>query len=133
MPDQPAPAIPTATTPRAQVPAAYQWRITDLFPDDAAWTAALAAVQPLIKALDGLAKGWTDSAQALLAFMNAWTDVNLRVDRLVAYPTLQLYVDITNSAYITMQGQSQGVQSALGAQLAFMNPELLTYPSGSEC
>jgi len=125
MPDQPVPPIPTATTPRAQVPAAYQWRITDLFQDDAAWTAALAEVKPLIQSLKGLAKGWTASLKALLAFMEAWTEVNRRVDLLNAYPTIQLLVDMNNSTYISLQGEIQGVQSALGAQLAFMNPELI--------
>ena len=53
-------------TPRSEVPEAYKWRATDMFASETDWRAELEAVKPLADGLEALAKGWTESAQALL-------------------------------------------------------------------
>ena len=44
---------PDPSAPRAEIPKAYQWSATHIFPDDAAWEAELAAIADDIKRLEG--------------------------------------------------------------------------------
>ena len=112
-------------TPRAEVPAAYQWRITDLFPSEAAWRAELDEVRPLAATLETRAEGWTASSQALRAFMDLLMEVTRRTRNLGLYAGLQGDMDLGDPRFQEMKGEIQSLQVNLEARLAFMEADLL--------
>ena len=119
-------AIPDYSgVPRAQVPEAFKWRITDLFPDEAAWRAALEEVRALGLGLDPLARGWTGSAQAMGDFLERLERVQRLGSRLSHYASLQADMDLGDPGYQAMKGEIQSFLVDLGARLAFMDSDLL--------
>ena len=114
-----------SATPRAAVPEAFKWRIADLYPDEAAWRAALADLKARIPGLEPLGQAWTTSAQAMGDFLERLEQVNILGSRLSHYASLQADMDLGDTRYQTMKGEIQSVLVDLGARLAFMDPELL--------
>jgi oligoendopeptidase F len=112
-------------TPRAQVPDAFKWRITDLYPDDTAWHAGFEAVKALAEELDGLGRAWTTSPKAMGDFMALLEQVNLQGTRLAHYASLQGDMDLGDTRYQAMKGEVHSFLVDLGARLAFMEPDLL--------
>ena len=112
-------------TPRSEVPAAYQWRATDMFPSEAAWRAELDAVKPLAADIETLAAGWTATPEALLAFMDRLMEVTRRSGKLGLYAGLQGDMDLGDHRYQEMKGEVQSLQVNLEAKLAFMEADLL--------
>ena len=122
----PAAAVPDYSgTPRSELPEACKWRITDIFPDDAAWRAAFGEVQALAAGLEPLAEGWTASAPAMGDFMERLELVNRLGGKLAQYASLQGDMDLGDTRYQAMKGEVQSFLVGLGASLAFMEPELL--------
>jgi oligoendopeptidase F len=120
------PAIPDfSETERAKVPAAYQWRASDMFKDEAAWRTELAEAKRQAEGLDQLAKGWTASPQALWAFMDRLMEVNRRCAKLAQFASQQGDMDLGDSRYQKMKGEIQSVMVNLGAKLAFMDADLM--------
>jgi len=112
-------------TPRSAVPEAFKWRISELYPDEAAWRAALADLKARIPGLEPLGQAWTGSPRAMGDFLEALEQVNLLGSRLSHYASLQADMDLGDTRYQTMKGEIQSVLVDLGARLAFMDPELL--------
>ena len=112
-------------TPRAAVPDAFKWRIAELYPDEAAWRAALADLKARIPGLEPLGQAWTTSAQAMGDFLERLERIQIQGSRLSHYASLQADMDLGDTRYQTMKGEIQSVLVDLGARLAFMDPELL--------
>src|SRR5208283_4336770 len=118
--------IPDYTaTPRTEVPEAFKWRITDIYPDEAAWRAGFEQVQALGEGLGPLGRTWTASPKAMGDFMERLEQVNRLASRLAHYPSLQGDMDLGDTRYQAMKGEVQSFMVDLGARLAFMEPELL--------
>jgi oligoendopeptidase F len=114
-----------ATTERSSVPEAFKWRIADVYPDDASWRAEFEQVKVLAAELDRLAPGWTGSAQAMGDFMERLDHASQRAARLARYAGLQGDMDLGDNRYQSMKGEIQSFMVEMGAQLAFMEPQLL--------
>ena len=128
MPSRPEPtaAIPDYSgVPRAEVPESCKWRITDIFPDESGWRAALDEVKALGLGLDSLAEGWTGSARAMGDFMDRLEQVQRLGSRLSHYASLQADMDLGDPRYQAMKGEIQSFLVDLGAKLAFMDSDLL--------
>jgi oligoendopeptidase F len=120
------PTVPDfAATERSKVPDAFKWRTTDIFADEAGWRAELAEVKRLAAALDPLAKGWTASPKALLAFMDHLMETSRRGGKLANFASLQGDMDLGDSHYQKMKGEIRSVLVDLDAKVAFMDADLL--------
>lgn len=112
-------------TERSKVPDAYKWRVSDMYKDDAAWRAEFDAVKARLATLDPLGKAWTTSPKAMADFMDRLDEVNLRLGRLYRYASHQGDMDLGDTRYQKLKGEAQTVLVGLGAQLAFMDSDLL--------
>ena len=110
---------------RAQVPEAFKVRVADIYPSPEAWKAELTSVKGALSALDGLAKGWTDSPKAMANLLEWKTALQQRVLRLDTYAALQSDMDLSDSHFQAMKGETQDLQVTLGSRLTFMEPEVL--------
>jgi oligoendopeptidase F len=119
-----------STTPRAQVPDAFKWRITDIFPGEAEWRAGFEQVKALAAGLDPLAEAWTRSPREMGDFMERLEQVNRLGSRLAHYASLQGDMDLGETSYQAMKGEVHSFMVDLGARLAFMEPELLALGEG---
>jgi len=126
MPADPMVTLPDfSETERRLVPAAFKWRIEDLFADEAAWRAELEEVKRLAAGLDALGATWTASSGDLWAFMERLEETQRRGLKVSNYASLQGDMDLGDVLYQKMKGEIQSVLVDLGAQLAFMDADLL--------
>ncbi len=122
-----APAEPTdrSQTPRSQVPAGVQWKVTDLFKDEAAWRTELEAVRKVAATVPGLAKDWTSTPARMADLLVTLDGLQLRMERLGSYASRLSDTDMAESRFQTMKGEVQSLMVGFGAQLAFLEPEVL--------
>ena len=126
MPAEPRAVLPDfSETERRLVPAAFKWRIEDLFADEAAWRAELEEVKRLAGSLDALGAVWTATSGDMRAFMERLEETQRRALRASNYASLQADMDLGDVLYQKMKGEIQSVMVDLGACLAFMDPDLL--------
>ncbi len=66
-------------------PSKYQWDLTSLYADEAAWAAGKQELLQLLPALGARQGKLGASAASLLEAMTAWEEASLRADRLYSY------------------------------------------------
>jgi oligoendopeptidase F len=115
---------------RTDVPVPYQWDLSALYPNEAAW---MTGKQDLLKSLPALGE-WQgrlgNSAADLLAGMTAWERASNQVDRLYAY-AFQLYDQDTRvGRALQMQQEMSQVYSQFQSTVSFMRPEILAIGRG---
>jgi len=116
---------PNPSTPRDQIPAEYQWHATDIFPDDAAWEAEMAAVAADIPKLDDFRGHLGDSAATLLAANEASQDLMHRFYKLYMYAQTKYDVNQADDEARTMDGRVKSMLPAFGEATSWIQPELL--------
>jgi oligoendopeptidase F len=118
-------ALPVLALERADVPARYQWDLTTLYADEAAWAADKQELLRLLPALGTRQGTLGASAASLLEAMTAWEAASLRADRLYSYAA-QLYDQDTRVARnLQMQQEMSQVYNQFQSVTAFMRPEIL--------
>jgi oligoendopeptidase F len=110
---------------RKDVPAAYTWKIEDLFASTADWQAEKEAVTKLIAQVDEKAKGWTSSAQAMLALLDLIDQIDQKSSRLISYASHQSNTDMGNTLYQSLEGDIRSILVQLNSKLAFLQPDIL--------
>jgi oligoendopeptidase F len=110
---------------RKDVPVDYTWKIEDLFASTAAWQSEKEAVTGLIAQVDEKAKGWTASAQAMLALLDLINEIDLRSSRLASYASHQGNTDMGNTLYQGLSGDIRSILVQLNSKLAFLQPDVL--------
>jgi len=118
-------ALPVLALERADVPARYQWDLTALYADEAAWVADKQELLRLLPALGTRQGKLGASAASLLEAMTAWEAASLRADRLYSYAA-QLYDQDTRVARnMQMQQEMSQVYNQFQSVTSFMRPEIL--------
>jgi oligoendopeptidase F len=118
-------ALPVLALERADVPARYQWDLTALYADEAAWAADKQELLRLLPALGTRQGKLGASAASLLEAMTAWEAASLRADRLYSYAA-QLYDQDTRVARnMQMQQEMSQVYNQFQSVTSFMRPEIL--------
>jgi oligoendopeptidase F len=112
-------------TPRAQVPEALTWKVSDLFRDEAAWRTELEAVRKLVAGVPGLAKGWTATPKAMAVLLERISEVERRGTRLHSYTARLSDTDMGNSHFQELGGEVQSLLVGFGAQVAFVESDVL--------
>jgi oligoendopeptidase F len=110
---------------RKDVPVEYTWKIEDLFASVGAWQAEKADVTKLIAQVDDKAKGWTASAQAMLALLDLIDRIDLKSNRLTSYASHQSNTDMGNTLYQGMEGDMRSILVQFNSRLAFLQPDVL--------
>jgi oligoendopeptidase F len=110
---------------RAQIPDKYKWNLADIYPSDAAWREArdrLAAQVTEVRAF----KGTLDRSAARLAdALDLTTALSKELTRTYVYASMMSDQDTRVSQYQGMQQEMVQLASTLGAETAFLEPEIL--------
>lgn len=116
---------------RAEVPAEETWNLDDLFPSAEAWEAELAAVEAAIPGVTSYRGRLGDGAGVLLACLEAEEALWVRFTRVATYARLRLAEDGTAPANQAASGRVAALAARMGAELAFVESEILELPDGT--
>ncbi len=116
---------------RARIVDRYKWNLSDLYPSESAWRAAkekLVGDIPQVKPLKGtLADGPAQLADALDLINRLGKDLS----RVYSYASLTADQDTRVSAAQGMKQEMQQVAATFGAEIAFVEPEILKIDKGT--
>jgi len=116
--------VPSATE-RSDVPDRYKWKISDIFPTEAAWQKAkedVAARVPEVAVYQGRLG---ESASVLYEALSTLMDVRLDLDRVSTYANMLRDEDTRVSHSVEMAQSARQVRVALRTASSYIRPELL--------
>src|SRR5438093_5723657 len=116
-------AVPT----RAEIPDADKWDLTQLFADVSKWQEDFVWLQREYPKLEQWKGRVGESAQTLAAVLEFEKALELKMERVHHYASLQLAEDSTNNEYIARIGQLQNLLTKIGEAAAFVVPEILAF------
>src|SRR5919198_3552375 len=112
--------IPT----RAEIPESDKWDLTHLFADVSKWHEYFDSVEqtyPRIAAWKGKVG---ESAKTLTEVLEFEKELDLKVERLYHFASLQLAEDSSNNEHLARIGQLQNLLTKVGEAVAFVVPEI---------
>jgi oligoendopeptidase F len=113
--------IPT----RAEIPESDKWDLTPLFTDVSKWQEDFAWLQRSYPKLHEWKGKVGESAQTLAAVLEFEKSLEVKMERVHHYASLQLAEDSTNNEYLARFGQVQNLFTKIGETAAFVVPEIL--------
>jgi oligoendopeptidase F len=114
-----------STTPRKDVPAEYKWKIEDIYATPEEWKNDKDAFVDMISKIDEMSKGWTESADKMLAMMEYTDAMYLKGDRLYAYAGNLSNMELSNPIFQMMKGELQSIYVKVGTKLSFLREDIL--------
>jgi len=110
---------------RAEIPESDKWDLTHLFVDVGKWQEDFAWLQREYPKLQEWKGKLGESAQALAAVLEFEKSLELKMERLYHYASLQVAEDSANNEYLVRIGQVQNLLTRIGETSAFVVPEIL--------
>src|SRR5713101_8102162 len=113
---------------RADIPESDKWNLTHLFVDVSKWQEDFLSVQqayPHIKNWKGKLGASAKNLAECLEFEKA---IDLKLERLYHFASLQLAEDSANTEYLARVGQMQNLLTKIGEASAFLIPEIQAIP-----
>src|SRR5216117_888252 len=116
----------SSTVPtRSEVPDSDKWDLSHLFAEVSKWQedfAWLKRTYPKLQEWKGKAG---ESSQTLATVLEFEKSLELKMERVYHYASLQLAEDSTNNEYLARIGQVQNLLTKIGEAAAFVVPEIL--------
>src|SRR6266567_1052872 len=112
--------IPT----RAEIPESDKWDLTQLFTDVGKWQEDFAWLQRTYPKLENWKGRVGESAQTLAEVLEFEKSLELKIERVYHYASLQLAENSTNNEYLARIGQVQNLLTKIGEAGAFIVPEI---------
>jgi oligoendopeptidase F len=112
--------IPT----RSDIPDSDKWDLTHLFADVSKWGEDFAWVQQTYPRITEWKGKIGESAKALAAVLEFEKELDLKVERLYHFASLQLAEDSANNEYLARMGELQNLLTKMGEAAAFVMPEI---------
>jgi oligoendopeptidase F len=116
--------IPT----RAGIPESDKWDLAHLFVDVAKWQEDFAWVQQTFPRLKEWKGKVGESAQSLADLLEFEKTIDLKLERLFHFASLQLAEDSANNDYLTRMGQLENLLTKIAETSAFIVPEIQAIP-----
>ena len=116
---------------RATVDPRYTWDVTRIYASDEAWEQAYAALREDGKAFAALAGTLSSGREAILTAISRYAKLEAAMSRVYCYAMMKQNEDTTVGKYQGMLAQAASLASELGADGAFLMPELLALPDGT--
>src|SRR5438034_1311798 len=113
--------IPT----RADIPEPDKWDLTHLFVDVGKWQEDFAWLQRTYPKLQNWKGRVGESAKSLAEVLEFEKSLDLKIERIYHYASLQLAEDSTNNEFLARIGQVQNLLTKIGEAAAFLVPEIL--------
>ncbi len=117
----PSTQIPT----RPEIPESDKWDLTQLFANVSKWQEDFAWLQRTYPRLQNWKGRVGESAQRLAEVLEFEKSLELKIERVYHYASLQLAEDSTNNEYLARTGQVQNLLTKIGEASAFVVPEIL--------
>ena len=109
---------------RAEIPESDKWDLTHLFTDASKWQEDFAWLQRAYPELEEWKGRVGESAQTLADVLEFEKSLELKIERVYHFASLQLAEDSTNNEYLTRIGQVQNLLTKIGEAAAFIAPEI---------
>lgn len=114
----------TKTPARHEIPEADTWDLTALFKDVSIWQKDLVWVQQNHGRITDWKGKVGESAASLASCLNFEKELDLKIERLYHFASLQQAEDSSNNDYLTRVGQLQNLLTTIGEVSAFVVPEI---------
>src|SRR5256886_9525968 len=113
------------TPTRADISESDKWNLTHVFADVGKWQEDFAWLQRTYPQLQNWKGKVGDSAQTLAEVLEFEKSLDLKIERIYHYASLQLAEDSTNNEFLARIGQVQNLLTKIGETAAFVVPEIL--------
>ncbi len=110
---------------RDKVQDKYKWNLTDIFPDESAWTKEYSDFSKDLQKFATFKGKISKSAKSLNDFMTFMLSMDQRFGRLSMYASLGKDIDLTNSANQILFDKTQKLGAEYSSACAFFTPEVL--------
>jgi len=110
---------------RDDIPERDKWDLTYLFADVGKWQEDFAWLQQTYPKLQNWKGRVGESAQTLAEVLEFEKSLDLKIERVYHYASLQLAEDSANNEYLARIGQVQNLLTKIGEASAFLVPEIL--------
>ena len=111
--------------PRSQTPAAYRWRLEDIYPTNEAWEQEFSQAETLSGQLSSRSGTLADSADSLFAALDLQSRLSLLLERLYVYARMRRDEDNGNTLYQGMADRAMQLSVSVQAATAGFQPEIL--------
>ena len=110
---------------RSDIPESDKWDLSHLFADVSKWQEDFAWLQRTYPKFQEWKGKVGESGQTLAAVLEFEKSLELKMERVHHYASLQLAEDSTNNEYLARIGQVQNLLTKIGEAAAFVVPEIL--------
>jgi oligoendopeptidase F len=114
----------TKTPTRAEIPESDKWDLNHLFTAIDKWQEDFDWVEKTYPRLAEWKGKIGESADSLASCLNFEREIDLKIERLYHFASLQLAEDSSNNDYLTRIGRLQNLLTAMGELGAFVVPEI---------
>ena len=111
-------------TDRKDIPAAYKWKIEDIYATPADWEKASGVLRELIQDMEAL-QGSLSSRDTLLKALRLKDHMSREIEKIYAYARLQQDADNGNAAVQALAGKAESLLAAYGHAVSFVDSEIL--------
>ena len=108
----------------------FQWDFTHIYPDKAAWEAAMGSAERAVEGLAALPGTLKASKEGLKRGLDAAYDALLKIELPYIYASLHKSADGGDPEHQAMEARAMMLMVKASAALAFLNPEILSIPEG---
>ncbi|MEY2510521.1 MAG: oligoendopeptidase [Verrucomicrobiota bacterium] len=113
---------------RTDVPDSDKWDLSHLFSEAGKWTEDFAWLQQTYPTITDWKGCLGQSAATLAACLDFEKSLDLKIERLYHYASLQLAEDSANPDYLARMGQMQNLLTKIGEASSFLAPEIQGIP-----
>jgi oligoendopeptidase F len=113
------------TPARADIPESDKWDLTHLFADVSKWQEDFAWLQREYPKLEQWKDRVGESAETLAAVLEFEKTLELKIERVYHYASLQVAGESSNNEYLARIGQVQNLVTKIAEVAAFVVPEIL--------
>jgi oligoendopeptidase F len=114
----------TLTLTRADLPDSDKWDLTHLFPSVDKWSEDFAWIQQNYAKITEWKGRVGESAETLAACLEFEKSLEIRIERVYHYASLQLAEDGANPEHLSRMGQLQNLATLIGEAASFVTPEI---------
>jgi oligoendopeptidase F len=116
------------TLTRADLPESDKWDLSHLFSDVNKWAEDFAWLQQTYSKISDWKGCLGKSAASMAACLEFEKSLDLKIERLFHYASLQLAEDSANPEYLARMGQMQNLLTKISEAASFLSPEIQAIP-----
>jgi oligoendopeptidase F len=117
--------VTSTVPPRAEILKAHTWNTESVFPNREAWEQEVEAIYADLPALTEQEGQLGKSPKHLATFLEAWSLMSARADKMLTYGTLVNAIDMGNQEGVSINDRCRTVSTHVRAALAFWQPEVI--------